>query len=416
MKQSIFSSLKLSPEIEQALHESGFTAMTPIQEQVIPPIMIGKDVLAKAPTGSGKSASFILPILEYLHQHEREGKAKIRVLVIAPTRELTLQVAEAFGTFSQKMIKRPKVVAIIGGESIGDQLYDIQQGCDIVVATSGRLLDIFSKKQMNLSKLEFFVLDEADKMLDLGFEKELEEILKEIPKKRQNLLFSATYPPKMLEIAAKITTEPIMIAIEAEKTTQEGIKQRAIQVNRENRGPLLRALWKQNKWDLVLVFMANKRATDNIATKFRKYGLPAESFHGDLDQEERNRTLKDFKAKKIRILFATDIAARGLHIEDISCVINYDLPRSPADYIHRIGRTARAGKSGEAISFIGHEDRDHFALIQKRCDVHLAYEEIEGFELVGDAPIKEKGKAPVKGKRKSKKDKLREAAARAQKE
>ena len=416
MKQSIFSSLKLSPEIEQALHESGFTAMTPIQEQVIPPIMIGKDVLAKAPTGSGKSASFILPILEYLHQHEREGKAKIRVLVIAPTRELTLQVAEAFGTFSQKMIKRPKVVAIIGGESIGDQLYDIQQGCDIVVATSGRLLDIFSKKQMNLSKLEFFVLDEADKMLDLGFEKELEEILKEIPKKRQNLLFSATYPPKMLEIAAKITTDPIMIAIEAEKTTQEGIKQRAIQVNRENRGPLLRALWKQNKWDLVLVFMANKRATDNIATKFRKYGLPAESFHGDLDQEERNRTLKDFKAKKIRILFATDIAARGLHIEDISCVINYDLPRSPADYIHRIGRTARAGKSGEAISFIGHEDRDHFALIQKRCDVHLAYEEIEGFELVGDAPIKEKGKAPVKGKRKSKKDKLREAAARAQKE
>ena len=416
MKQSIFSSLKLSPEIEQALHESGFTAMTPIQEQVIPPIMIGKDVLAKAPTGSGKSASFILPILEYLHQHEREGKAKIRVLVIAPTRELTLQVAEAFGTFSQKMTKRPKVVAIIGGESIGDQLYDIQQGCDIVVATSGRLLDIFSKKQMNLSKLEFFVLDEADKMLDLGFEKELEEILKEIPQKRQNLLFSATYPPKMLEIAAKITTEPIMIAIEAEKTTQEGIKQRAIQVNRENRGPLLRTLWKQNKWDLVLVFMANKRATDNIATKFRKYGLPAESFHGDLDQEERNRTLKDFKAKKIRILFATDIAARGLHIEDISCVINYDLPRSPADYIHRIGRTARAGKSGEAISFIGHEDRDHFALIQKRCDVHLAYEEIEGFELVGDAPIKEKGKAPVKGKRKSKKDKLREAAARAQKE
>ena len=409
-----FSSLKLSEEIERALIESGFTKPTAIQEKVIPPIMMGQDVMAQAQTGSGKSASFVLPILEYLSQNEREGKAKIRVLVLTPTRELTLQVAEAFETFSAFLEKKPKVVAIIGGERIGDQLYDIQQGCDIVVATSGRLLDIFSKKQMNLSKLEFFVLDEADKMLDLGFEKELEEILKEIPQKRQNLLFSATYPPKMLDIASKITTDPIMIAIEAEKATVESIKQRAIQVNRENRGPLLRALWKRNKWDLVLVFMANKRAADNIAVKFRKYGLPAESFHGDLDQEERNRTLKDFKAKKIRILFATDIAARGLHIDGISCVVNYDLPRSPADYIHRIGRTARAGKSGEAISFIGHEDRAHFALIEKRCDVSLVREEIEGFELVGDAPVKEKGKAPVKGKRKSKKDKLREAAARSE--
>ena len=407
-----FSSLKLSEEIERALTESGFTKPTAIQEKVIPAIMIGQDVMAQAQTGSGKSASFILPILQNFLENEREGKAKIRVLVLAPTRELTLQVAEDFEKFSQFLEKIPKVVAVIGGESIGDQLYDIQQGCDIVVATSGRLLDIFSKKQMNLSKLEFFVLDEADKMLDLGFEKELEEILKEIPKKRQNLLFSATYPPKMLDIASKITTDPNMITIEAEKATVQSIKQRAIQVNRENRGPLLRELWKRNSWDLVLVFMANKRASDNIAVKFRKYGLPAESFHGDLEQEERNRTLRDFKAKKIRILFATDIAARGLHIEGISCVVNYDLPRCADDYIHRIGRTARAGKSGEAISFVGHEDSEHFALIEKRCDVHLECEEIEGFELVGEAPVKERGKAPVKGKRKSKKDKLREAAAR----
>lgn len=407
-----FSSLKLSPQIERSLKESGFTKPTPIQEKVIPRIMIGNDILAQAQTGSGKSASFVLPILENLSQNEREGKAKIRVLVLAPTRELTLQVAEAFETFSAFLEKKPKVVAVIGGESIGDQLYDIQQGCDIVVATTGRLLDIFSKKQMNLSKLEFFVLDEADKMLDLGFEVELEEILKEIPAKRQNLLFSATYPPKMLDIASKITTDPIMITIEAEKATVETIKQRVIEVNRENRGPLLRELWKQNKWDLVLVFMANKRAADNIVVKFRKYGLPAESFHGDLEQEERNRTLKEFKEKKIRILFATDIAARGLHINDISCVVNFDLPRSPDDYIHRIGRTGRAGKSGEALSFVGHEDSEHFALIEKRSEVSLLREQIEGFELVGDAPVKEKGKAPVKGKRKSKKDKLREAKSR----
>ena len=412
MINSAFSELKLIAEIEKAVIKEGFTRPTPIQEKVIPLIMIGEDVMAQAQTGSGKSASFILPILQNLVDNEREGKSKIRVLVLTPTRELTLQVAGDFEKFSAFLFNKPKVVAVIGGESIGDQLYDIQQGCDIVVATSGRLLDIFSKKQMNLSKLEFFVLDEADKMLDLGFEKELEEILKEIPKQRQNLLFSATYPPKMVDIAAKITTNPTTIMIEEQKATVEAIKQRAIEVNRENRGPLLRELWKKNKWDLVLVFMANKRAADNIAVKFRKYGLPAESFHGDLEQEERNRTLKDFKAKKIQILFATDIAARGLHIDDITCVVNFDLPRSADDYIHRIGRTGRAGKSGEAISFIGHEDSEHLALIEKRCEVKLEREQIEGFELVGDAPLKEKGKAPVKGKRKSKKDKLREAKVR----
>jgi len=406
----VFSSL--SPEIQKALKERGFHKPTLIQEQVIPLIMTGKDVLARAQTGSGKSASFILPILEHFIQDEREGKPKIRALILAPTRELTLQIAKDFETLSSQMKKKPVVVSVIGGESIGDQLYDIQQGCDVVVATSGRLLDIFSKKQMNLSKLEFFVLDEADKMLDLGFEKELELILEEIPKQRQNLLFSATYPPKMQAIATKITTDAESIMIENQEPTVLAIKQRVIEVNRENRGPLLRALWKQNTWDLVLVFMANKRATDNIAVKFRKYGLAAESFHGDLDQEERNLTLKEFKEKKIRILFATDIAARGLHIDDISCVINYDLPRSPDDYIHRIGRTGRAGKSGEAISFIGHEDKAHFKLIEKRCEVRLEREQIKGFELRGEAPVKEKGKAPVKGKRKSKKDKLREAAAK----
>jgi superfamily II DNA/RNA helicase len=278
------------------------------------------------------------------------------------------------------------------------------------VATSGRLLDIFSKKQMNLSKLEFFVLDEADKMLDLGFEKELDLILQEIPETRQNLLFSATYPPKMQEIAKKITQDPTLIDIKESKENISDIKQRAIEVNKENRAPLLRELLRKNKWDKVLVFMANKRATDNIAMKFRRHGFLAQSFHGDLDQSERNLTLKEFKAKNIRILFSTDIAARGLHIDDISCVINYDLPRSATDYTHRIGRTGRAQKSGEAISFIDYEDMSHFALIEKRCEISLEKEQIEGFELIGEAPVKSKGKAPVKGKRKSKKDKLREAA------
>ncbi len=407
-----FSSLGISPQINKSLKENNFLKPTPIQEKVIPLVLDHKDIMAKAQTGSGKSASFVLPILELLFQNPREGKPKIRALILTPTRELTLQVADAFSTFGKFLPTSPIVVSVIGGESIGDQLYDIQQGCDIVVATSGRLLDIFSKKQMNLSKLEFFVLDEADKMLDLGFASELDLILEEIPQKRQNLLFSATYPPKMLEIASRITIDPIKVEIEEEEETVTTISQRMIEVNRENRGPLLRHLLEHEKWDLVLVFMANKRAADNIANKFRKRGYAADSFHGDLLQEERTQTLREFKEKKIRILFATDLATRGLDINDVSCVINFDLPRSPTEYIHRIGRTGRAGKSGVAISFVGHEDKEHFALIEKRSNIKLKREQIEGFELTGDAPIKEKGQAPIKGKRKSKKDKLREQSTK----
>lgn len=406
-----FSTLGLSPQILRALEKSLYSVPTPIQEKVIPLILARHDVMARAQTGSGKSASFVLPILELWSKSKGEGKAKIKALILTPTRELTLQVAETFETFGEFLPKKPKVVSVIGGESIGDQLYAIQQGCDILVATSGRLLDVVKKKQMNLSHLEFFVLDEADKMLDLGFAEELELILKEIPKERQNLLFSATYPPKMVAIASKITQNPVEVTIESEEPTVESISQRVIEVNPENRGPLLRHLLNSEKWEQVLVFMANRRAADNIAAKFKKYGFLAESFHGDLLQEERNFTLKEFKAKKIRILFATDIAARGLDIEGISCVVNFDLPRSPADYIHRIGRTGRAGKSGFAVSFIGYEEQDHFKLIEKRSNIKLIREQIEGFELKGNAPIKSKGPEPVKGKGKSKKDKLREQAA-----
>ena len=276
------------------------------------------------------------------------------------------------------------------------------------MATTGRLLDILEKKQLNLSALEFFVLDEADKMLDFGFEEELDLLLSQIPKNRQNLLFSATYPIKVQNIISRITKEAVEVFIEDETPTVETINQRVIEVNKENRSALLRNLIQTHEWEKILVFMANKRSCDNIAAKFRKYGLNAESFHGDLLQDERNETLQDFKDKKIKILFATDIAARGLHIDDISCVVNFDLPRAPADYIHRIGRTGRAGKSGNAISFIGLEDFEHFALIEKKCDLKLQREQIEKFELIGKPLEKEKGKEPIKGKRLSKKDKLRQ--------
>ena len=404
----LFEQFNLSKHINKSLKNNDYTTPTPIQNSVIPLVLNSDDIMAKAQTGSGKTASFVLPILNMWMENPVEKKRRIKVLVLTPTRELTIQVANIFKLFSEFLPYPPKVVNVIGGEDIGKQLLSVQKGCDIVVATSGRLLDIMDKKQIDLSSLEYFVLDEADKMLDLGFSEELDSILETLPSKRQNLLFSATYPPKMLSIASRITNDAVKVTIEDETPTVENITQRAIEVNKENRSPLLRELLKSNKWNQVLVFMANKRASDNIAAKFRKHGFLAESFHGDLNQDDRNYTLDEFKNKKIKILFATDIASRGLHIDDISCVINFDLPRGADDYIHRIGRTARAGKKGVAISFIGHEDNDHFSLIQKRCKVDIKKEQIDGFELTGETVVKEKGKPPVKGKRKSKKDILRQ--------
>jgi superfamily II DNA/RNA helicase len=410
-----FSKLKLSESLQKELQKNNYKKPTPIQEQVIPLVLEKKDIMAQAQTGSGKSASFVLPILELLSQNPYDGKRKIKVLVLSPTRELTLQIAETFTLFGKALSPKPKVVSLIGGEGIGEQIYAIQKGCDILVATSGRFLDVLGKNQMTLKHLEFLVLDEADKMLNLGFSEELDAILEAIPSRRQNLLFSATYPEKILQIASKVTTEATKVTIGNEAPTVTKINQRVIEVNLENRGPLLRYLLKKEKWKRVLVFMANRRATDNIADKFKKRGYLAESFHGDLSQEDRNYTIKEFKSKKIQILFSTDIISRGLHIEDIDCVVNFDLPRSPADYIHRIGRTGRAGESGVAISFIGHEEQAHFKLIEKRSQIRLEREQIKGYELKGDVPLKVKGNAPVKGKKKSKKDKLRELKAKEKK-
>ena len=408
-----FKTLGLSKQILKAIHENGFTNPTPIQTQVIPLILKGEDIMARAQTGTGKSASFILPLIQLLSEikaKETQKKAKIRILVLTPTRELTLQIAQGFDTFSKTAPKSIKTVSLIGGEKIGEQLYDIQQGCDVLVATSGRFIDVLSKKQMSLENLEFLILDEADKMLDLGFAQELDSILKALPDTRQNLLFSATYPEKMLAIASRITQSPIEVSVKGEEATLKNITQRVIEVDIQNRAPLLRHLIQQEKLGQILVFMANKRATDNIAMKFKKYGLNAQSFHGDLDQEERNLTLQEFKDKKINILFTTDLISRGLHIDAIECVVNFDLPRSPTDYIHRIGRTARAGASGLAISFIDHESESHFKLIEKRSEIQLKREQIHGFELSGEGIKKEKAPAPIKGKKKSKKDKLREKA------
>ena len=404
-----FSQLNLLPILLKAIEENGYKIPTSIQKKVIPLVLEQKDIMAQAQTGSGKTASFVLPIIQTIINTKVKKKEKIKALILTPTRELTLQVAQTFDMFIKHCKKELKVISLIGGESIGEQLYGIQKGCDIVVATSGRLLDIIDKKQIDLSQIDLFVLDEADKMLDLGFEQELDRILEKIPQKRQNLMFSATYSQKVIDIASKISKSFIKVEVENETSHVEKIFQRAIFVNKEKKSALLRDLIKINKFSSILVFMASKRSADNIAAKFRKYGLKADSFHGDLTQDERVCTLNDFKNRKINILFSTDIASRGLHIDDIDCVINYDLPRSTEDYIHRIGRTGRAGKSGVAISFLDDENLNHFKLIEKRYKLDIKKEQIEGFEYTKTSfEAKKKGNPPIKGKRKSKKDKLRE--------
>ena len=406
-----FASFSLSSLLLNTLKKIRYETPTPIQQQVIPLVLQKADVLAQAQTGSGKTAAFVLPILNALLEEQNSKKPQIKVLVLTPTRELTLQVAEVFSVLSQDFERKLKIVSIIGGQSIGDQLLEVQKGCDIVVATSGRLLDIVRKNQINFAHLRYFVLDEADKMLDLNFTDELNTVLEILPKTRQNLLFSATFPPKIMDIVSKITQNALHVSIKSDETVVKTLHQRVFLVDKANKSALLRHVISHEKLEHILVFMANKRSCDNIAQKFRKYGFNADSFHGDLTQEERILTLEEFKNKDIHILFATDIAARGLDIQTITCVVNYDLPRSTADYVHRIGRTARAGKSGLAITLLSSEDFEHFKLIEKRCNITLEKEEIEGFELTQMSVPKPKSAEPVKGKRKSKKDKLREKAA-----
>jgi ATP-dependent RNA helicase RhlE len=349
--------------------------------------------------------------LQQLSANKQEGNNSIKALILTPTRELALQVSGALYRFGEFLTNKVSVLTIIGGESIAQQTLTLTNGVDIVVATPGRLLDLIGQNVLRLADLKFLVLDEADKILDLGFAAELDLVLKEISGVRQNLFFSATYPDKVLDIAKRISAAPVHLKIEDVTPTVENISQRVIQVNKDNRGMLLRHLIKEEKWKNALVFVSSKVAAHNLCEKLKKSGINAGTIHGDLSQPERNKALSDFKERRIDFLIATDVAARGIDINKLSLVINFDLPRSPADYIHRIGRTGRAGEMGLAVSFIGHEDQEHFHLIEKRAQIRLDREEVLGFELTGSAPERVRGMEAVKGKRKSKKDKARELSS-----
>ena len=404
-----FDSLGLSDHLLRAVKALGYDAPTPIQERSIPHITAGADLAAEAQTGSGKTAAFVLPILQKMASRTTESTPKtIGVLAITPTRELALQITETFNLLSQFAELPPKVLSIIGGASIGAQLWALSSGVDIVVATPGRLLDLLEREAIKINHVHTLVLDEADKLLDAGFNEDLTVLLNALPPQRQNLLFSATLPQKVLSLSSRVLNEPTVLRIDEQHTSVATIEQRVYQVDRENRRPLLQHLFQAEPWGQTLIFVATQKRATNLAKKLRVDGFPATELHGGMDQPDRILALKRFKSGKTPIMVATDLAARGIDIPLLGAVVNFDLPRAPVDYIHRIGGTGRAGESGIAVTFVDHETEDHLRLIEKKNHLMLTRQQVPGFEL-GAPPTEEiKGLAPKKGRRKSKKDKLRE--------
>jgi ATP-dependent RNA helicase RhlE len=408
-----FASLGLSSPLLRAVGEKRYADPTLIQVAAIPALLRGDDVRASAQTGSGKTAAFALPILQMLARNPIESPRPVRALVLVPTRELAMQIGESFRGYAGHLPQPMKIVAVFGGVSVNPQMMALRGGADIIVATPGRLIDLVEHNALRLNAVTTLVLDEADKLFDLGFADELKRILEMVPERRQTLLFSATFPPAVHMLAEAILHEPVRIDIESTPSTEPAIIQRAIAVDTARRTQLLRHLIQENNWTRVLVFVATKYATEHVAEKLRRANINAAAFHGELSQGARTQALADFKASKVQVLIATDVAARGIDIAQLPVVVNYDLPRSAVDYTHRIGRTGRAGESGIAVSFVTAESEAHFRLIEKRNGVTMPREQIAGFEpqdLAQPVEVTAAGMGGIKGKRKSKKDKLREAA------
>jgi ATP-dependent RNA helicase RhlE len=403
----------LSDALLRALQDLSFVQPTPVQASAIPHILRGADVWASAKTGSGKTAAFVLPLLQRLAERtDAPRPIPISALVLVPTRELAAQTADAIASLSAHLPTRVKTCVAVGGVSINPQMLALRGGADIVVATPGRLLDLADNNALGCSSLKTFVLDEADRLLSLGFANELSRVRALLPARCQNLLFSATFPPAVRALIDGMLHEPVALDIDQGDTPDpSAIAQRVIEVDERRRSELLRHLLKTHAWPRLLVFVATKYATEHLTDKLRRNGIAAAPLHGELSQGARTQALKDFKASRVQVLVATDLAGRGLDIAELPAVLNFDLPRSAVDYVHRIGRTGRAGEAGVAVSFVTAQNTAHFALIERRHRLSLEREVIEGFEPT-DVPVAPSTTGGVKGKRKSKKDKLREAALR----
>ncbi len=406
-----FAELGLSTPLLRAVSERHYLTPTPVQALAIPAVLQGRDVWACAQTGSGKTAAFALPLLQALAAHPPQTPRPVRVLILVPTRELAAQIAEAIQRYAAHLPTTVKVVTALGGVSINPQMMALRGGAEIVVATPGRLLDLLDHNALSLAQIHTLVLDEADRLLDLGFSQELAQVLQRLPQDRQNLLFSATFPAVVRHLAEQLLKDPVRIDVASTPQTSPAIVQRSIAVDAPRRTHLLRQLIQQHGWKRVLVFVATRYTTEHLTQKLLRLNIRAGAFHGDLSQGARTQALADFKAQRLSVLVATDVAARGIDIEELPVVVNYDLPRSSVDYLHRIGRTGRAGVAGLAVSFVSAETEAHFRLIEKRHALQLTREVVTGFEptpatLVDDGP----SLGGIKGRRKSKKDKLREAA------
>ncbi len=373
-----FTNLGLSELLLKAIADQGYENPTPIQAQAIPVVIEGKDVLAAAQTGTGKTAGFTLPVLERLSEtHPHMGKKQIRVLVLTPTRELAAQVAESIKTYG-KYMKYTSTV-IFGGVGINPQLATLRRGVDIVIATPGRLLDISGQDGIDFSALETLVLDEADRMLDMGFIHDIKRLMKLMPKQRQTLLFSATFSREIKQLASGLLKEPVLIEVARENTTAEQVSQVVHFVDKSRKKELLTQLIKTKEWRQVLVFTRTKHGANRLTKQLEEAGISAAAIHGNKSQGARTKALASFKANEIRVLVATDIAARGIDIDQLPHVVNYELPNVPEDYVHRIGRTGRAGQSGEAVSLVCVDEHKLLFDIEKFIKSEIKKVHIEAF-------------------------------------
>lgn len=379
-----FSDLGLSPELATAVQEQGYTTPTPVQAEAIPAIIQGRDILAAAQTGTGKTAAFTLPLLQLL-QASPEDKQRIRALVVTPTRELAAQIQESVETYGRNLPFRSCV--IFGGVKINPQISRLKKRTDIVIATPGRLLDLVNQGALDLSFVETLVLDEADRMLDMGFVHDIRRILKLLPRDRQNLMFSATYSNEIEEMASKLMQNPFRISIARKNTAAETVEQVIYPVDKGRKRELLSYLIGSQNWQQVLVFTRTKHGANRLTEQLELDGLKAAAIHGNKSQGARTRALREFKENTVRVLVATDIAARGLDIDKLPHVVNYDLPQVPEDYVHRIGRTGRAENSGIAVSLVSIDERSQMRAIERLLKQELKREIIPGFEP--DPSIKE---------------------------
>jgi len=392
-----FTSLGLSAPILDAVAEQGYETPTPIQAQAIPAVLEGKDVMGAAQTGTGKTAGFTLPILHRLSKGRLAQANQARALILTPTRELAAQVGESVSTYGRNLPLRSAVV--FGGVKINPQMIKLRKGVDVLVATPGRLLDLYNQNAVRFKYLEVLVLDEADRMLDMGFIHDIRKILNLLPKQRQNLMFSATFSKDIRNLATGLVNNPVEISVSPRNTTVESVDQWICPVDKKQKAALLIQLIQDNNWQRVLVFSRTKHGANKLVRQLESAGINAAPIHGNKSQAARTKALTEFKSGKIRILVATDIAARGLDIEQLPQVVNFDLPNVPEDYIHRIGRTGRAGATGQAVSLVSADEIQQLSDIERLIKQLLKRKLIDGFEPVHALPESSLSKHPGHAKK-----------------